>query len=279
MKGIKKIIRALPWALSIIAIIAAAAFFVYVSNELGNGSDNEFEAKKEFYENEIAELQEESVSLQSTIDSLQSTKDSLKSTVDSLQSTIDSLREKLDSKYSEDALRWEMEEKAEEMKRLIDAMPADAPDAIDVIATDLFYVGSGEIRQLRYNGTEFLPFITPYIEIEIGDYTYCKCDMLYSDIVKIYSEIFTGDALEEYLGHMYVDVDGYLYSILGGGGSGTGFGNVSLTRVSETANEIKYNVSYSHNFDVETFETCTMTIRLVNGSWRISEIDYLADFW
>lgn len=262
MKAAKKIAGILPWVFAGIAIIAAVIIFVYADRA---EIDYDTEAK-------VAELQKSNAALQSTVDELQSN-------VDILQSNVDSLYDEIDSKYSVDGLRGEMKDKAREMGWLIDAMPSDNPNAIDVIAYDLFYRGSGEIRQLRYNGTEFLPFITPHIEAKVGDSTYCKCDMLYSDAVKIYSQIFTGEALEEYMGHMFADIDGYLYAFLGGGGSGAGFGNVELTRVSETKNEIKYKVSYSHNFDVETFETCTMTIKLVNGSWRISEIDYLADFW
>lgn len=262
MKAVKKIASILPWALAIIAVIAAVTIFVYADRA---EIDNVTEAK-------VAELQESNAGLQSTVDNLQNT-------VKGLQSTVDRLRDELESKYAYDDLRWEMEDKAEEMERLIDAMPADKPNAIDVIARDLFEAGSGEIRQLRYYGTEFLPFTTPYIEAEVGDSTYCKCDMLYSDAVKIYSQIFTGDALEDYMSHMFADIDGYLYAFHGGGGSGTGFDNVALTRVSETENEIKYKVSYTHNFYVETIETCSMTIKLVNGSWRISEIDYLAEYW
>lgn len=262
MKAAKKIAGILPWALAGIAIIAAVVIFVYADRAK---IDYDTEAK-------IPELQESNAALQSTVDELQSN-------VDILQSKVDSLYGEIDSKYSSDEQLWDMKFKTEEMERLIDAMSSDDPNAIDVIAYDLFEEGSAQIRQLRYYGTEFLPFITPHIEAKVGDSTYCKCDMLYSDAVKIYSQIFTGEALEKYMGHMFADIDGYLYAFLGGGGSGTNFGNVEVTRVSETENEIQYKISYSHNFGVETFDTCSMTIKLVNGSWRISEIDYIADFW
>lgn len=253
MKAMKKILSALPWALAVIAIIAAVAVCVYVGNEKIDCNIDNVDA-------EIAELQQN---------------------VADLQSKVDSLQGEIDSKYSGDGQRWEMEFKSEEMKQLIDAMPAEASNAIDIIAKDLFDQATGRIGDLWYGGTEFLPFTKPSVDVKIGHYTYLKCDMLYSDIVKIYSEIFTGEALDDYLGHRFADVDGHLYAMRGGGMSGIGVKNIKLTRVDETNDEIKYKVSYAHDYNDgdEVAGTCSMTIKLVNGCWRISEIDYIEEYW
>ena len=279
MKALKKTASILPWVLVVTAIIAAVMVFVYANRAQ---IDSATEAK-------VAELQKSNAGLQSTVDGLQSTVDGLKSKVNSLKSKVKSLQEELDEKYSNDDLRWDMYFKAEELEELIDAMPADDPNAIDVIAKDLFDLGSGAIRDIWYNGTESIfPFIDPYsnnpdLEVTIGDRTYSKCDMLYSDFVKICSEIFTGEALDVFLNWMFTDVDGCLYAVYGGGMTGIGITNLNLTRVSEKSDEIKYNISYADSYigGSESARTCSMTIKLVNGSWRISEFDHLniKDYW
>ena len=264
MKAAKKIAGILPWVFAVIAIIAAVVIFVYADRAQ---IDYDTEAK-------VAELQKSNEALQSTVDGL-------KSTVDSLQRNVNSLQEELDSKYSSDEQLWGIKFKTEEIERLIDAMPDKKPNAIDIIAKNLFDQAAEQIGALWYGGTEFLPYSSPSVEVKIGHYTYSKCDMLYSDVVKIYSETFTGEALDDYLGHMFADVDGWFYAVKGGGMSGIGIRHIKLTRVSEKENEIKYNVSYDHVY-IEGSEyagSCSMTIKLVNGGWRISEINYIEDYW
>ena len=271
MKALKKTASILPWVLAVTAIIAAVIVFVYADRAQ---IDSATEAK-------VAELQESNAGLQSKADDLLTKVVTLKSKTVGLQIKVKSLQEELDEKYSNDDLRWDMYFTAENMKKLIVSMPSKNPNAIDIIAKNLFDQAAGRIGDLRCGGTESLPFSSPSVEAKIGHYTYSKCDMLYSDIVKIYSEIFTGEALDDCLGHMFADVDGWLYAVPGGGMTGIGIDNIELTRVSEKKNEIKYNVSFAHVFiqGSEYADSCSMTIKLVNGGWRISEIDYIEDYW
>lgn len=264
MKTAKKIASILPWALAGIAIIAAVVIFVYADRA---EIDYDTEAK-------IPELQESNAALQSTVDELQIN-------VDILQSNVDSLRDELDSKYANDGLRWEMEFKAEQLEWLIDAMPTKNSNAIDIMAKYLFdkgrelieYMGDAEFR--AHN------FVEPEVEVTKNGYTYSKCDISYSDAERFYSQIFTGNALKNFMSIRFTEVDGDLYAIPGGGSSGYGIINVKLTRASEKEDEIKYNISYAHTFNggFEDAGTCSMTIKLVNGVWKISEIDYMEGYW
>lgn len=250
MKAAKKIVKILPWVLAVIAIAAAVTVFVYAGKAEMNYDG----------EAEVAELQENIVSL---------------------QSRVDDLKDQIDSKYFDDELRGEMKYTAEELEELIDAMPSNDPNAIDVIAKELFDQAESCIGNIWFNGTEFLPFISPYeenpeLEVTIDGRTYSKCDMLYSDFVEVYSGIFTGEALNDFLNWKFTDVDGYLYAIFSGGMTGVGVEDVKLTRVSEKGDEITYNISYNYVFiqGNEQAATCSMTIKPVNGIYKISEFDY-----
>ena len=248
MKVIKKIILALPWILSITAIIAAVSLVCYMNVARANR------------EKELTELRTDNVSL---------------------QTRIESLREELDSKYSDDSQQWEMEFKAEELQRLLDSMPTDKPNAIDIIAKELFDIGSNMIVYMGIGEFRAHNFIEPEIEVTKNGFTYSKCDISYSDAINFYSEVFTEKALDDFMSIRFTDVNGDLYAIPGGGSSGFGIINVKLTRVYETEEEIKYDISYIHTFNggYEAPGTCSMTIKLVNGSYRISEIDYCNHYW
>ena len=271
MKAMKKIGSILPWVLAVIAIIAAVVIFVYADRA---EIDHETEKK-------IAELQESNAALQSIVDEKQSNVDSLQSNVDSLKSTVESLQEKLDSKYSDDEQRWEMEFKAKELEELIDAMPSKDPNAIDIMAKYLFDIGRSLIEYMGDAEFRAHNFVEPEVKVTKNGYTYSKCDISYSGAEGFYSQIFTGNALKNFMSIRFTDIDGDLYAIPGGGSSGHGVKNINLTRVSETKDEIKYKISYAYtlNGGYEDARTCTMTIKLVNGSYRISEIDYMEHYW
>lgn len=278
MKALKKIVSILPWVLTVIAVISAVVIFVYADRAQ---IDHDTETK-------VAELQKSNADLQSTVDGLQSNVDSLQGNVDNLQSTVNGLQEEIDSKYSGDELWWGLQFKAEDMEELIASMPADDANAIDLIAAELFDRAAGRIGYIRYNGTEFLPFVNhssndPDFEITRGERTYSKCDMLYSDFVKIYSDVFTGEALDDFLNWMFTEKDGYLYAVYGGGMTGIGIENIKLTRISEKGNEIKYGITFDYSCfnSAVNADSCSMTIRLENGVYKVSEIDYLniKDYW
>lgn len=253
MKAMKKIISILSWVLSVIAIIAAVAVFVYVGNEKENYNTDAEDAV-------VAELQENIVSL---------------------QSTIDSLRHEFDIKYDDNSKRYQMEYKAEQLEWMIDAMPADNPNAIDIIAYNLFDIGRSLIEYMGDAEFRAHNFVDPEVEVTKNGYTYSKCDISYSDAEKFYSQVFTENALKNFMSIRFTDIDGDLYAIPGGGSSGFGTENIKLTRVGETKDEMKYKVSYVHTFNggYEHSETCSMTIKSVNGRWRISEIDYIEGYW
>ena len=263
MKAIKKIASILPWALAVIAVAAAITVFVYVGN--GGGSRVDYEAvnkateEKETYEREVAGLRDEAASL---------------------RSKVDGLINEIDSKHSFDGQRWEMELKAKELERMIDAMPDD-PSAVDIIAKNLFDIGRSLIKYMGDAEFRAHKFVEPEVEATKNGYRYFKCDISYSDAERLYSEIFTGTALKNFMSIRFTDVDGDLYAIPGGGSSGFGIEKVKLTRVDEANGEIKYKISYVHTFNGghEDAGTCTMTIKPVNGTYRISEIDYLDDYW
>lgn len=264
MKVLKKIAVILPWVLAVIAIIAAVMIFVYADRA---EIDYDTEAK-------VAELQENNTALKSKVEGL-------KGTLDSLQSTVKSLQEEIESKYDSDSLRGEMEYTAEKLEQLIDAMPADKANAVDVIAENLFDIGSGLIDYMGDGEFRAHNFVEPEVEAKKNGYTYSKCEISYADAENFYSEIFTDTALENFMSIRFTDIDGDLYAIPGGGSSGHGVKNIKLTRVSETKDEIKYKISYAYtlNGGYEDARTCTMTIKLVNGSYRISEIDYMEHYW
>lgn len=155
-------------------------------------------------------------------------------------------------------------------------------DIIDTMAKILFYRGSNDIiGALVHDYTEYQRS-NPVVEVTMNGFLYEKCDVLYSDVVERYSKVFTGNALDEFLSRRFADVDGYLY-ISRGGATGWAIVDAKVTRVSESNNEIKYTVNYTADmgyymmFSDKVEGTCTMTIKAVDGSYRISEFDFYKD--
>lgn len=103
-----------------------------------------------------------------------------------------------------------------------------------------------------------------------------KIYKVYSNVEKEYSEIFTGEALKKVLGKRFAEVDGYLY-VSYGGATGWGVTNIKVSRVSESNNEIEYIVTYN---DAEIYDSiseeysCKMTVKLIDGNYRISATNY-----
>lgn len=153
----------------------------------------------------------------------------------------------------------------------------DKLDDIDKIAKDLFEKGSLKIRETHYSDYYEYENKTERVDKEINGNTYLKSNLLYSEIENKYAEIFTGEALKEILNIRFANVDGYLY-IKCGGASGWGVTNIKVSKISEGNNEINYlikynNVNVADIVDLEE-QSCNMTIKLVDGNYRISATDY-----
>lgn len=166
---------------------------------------------------------------------------------------------------------------ANEEKTNVEATNKISESKVDEIAKDLFEKGSEKIRETQYNDYFEYERERPIVSTFINDDVYEKRTVLYSDVKKEYSEIFTGDVLENVLSIRFIEIDGYLY-VRAGGATGWDVTNVNLERISETNGEIEYLVTYNNvNIDggVEEEETCKMTVKLVDGNYRISKTDYL----
>lgn len=154
----------------------------------------------------------------------------------------------------------------------------DLQGKIDSIAMDLFEKGSQKIREAHYSDYYHKYDIAePLTEKTIDGVTYQKANALYHNVEEEYSEIFTGEALKKVLGIRFTEIDGCLY-ILPGGASGWDITNIKVSRVSESNNEIEYIVTYN-NVEVDDSiskeeYSCKMTIKLVDGKYRISTTDY-----
>lgn len=149
---------------------------------------------------------------------------------------------------------------------------------VDKIAMDLFEKGSQKIREAEYFIlTEYdYDFELPFIEKFINGASYFKTDVLYSNVEEEYSEIFTGEALQKVLGKRFIEIDGYLYVSIGGA-TGWNIANIKVSRVSESNNEIEYIVTYNDvriDDSISEKYSCEMTIKLIDGNYRISETNY-----
>ena len=146
---------------------------------------------------------------------------------------------------------------------------------IDEIAKKLFENGSEKIRETEYSDYSEYEQADPTVEKKINGNIYTKRNVLYEDVKKEYSKIFTGEALEKFLNIRFANVDGYLY-VMEGGASGYSITNIKLTRTSSDNNTVKYSIKYNDMFEEEVYEeeSCNMTIKLENNEYKISEINY-----
>ena len=146
---------------------------------------------------------------------------------------------------------------------------------IDEIAKKLFDNGAEKIRETEYSDYSEYEQADPTVEKKINGNIYTKRNVLYEDVKKEYSKIFTGEALEKFLNIRFANVDGYLY-VMEGGASGYSITNIKLTRTSSDNNTVKYSIKYNDMFEEEVYEeeSCNMTIKLENNEYKISEINY-----
>lgn len=151
-------------------------------------------------------------------------------------------------------------------------------DITDTIAKLLFIRGVHIIWAQNISDLSKYPIADPRVTTEIDGQVYVKRDVLYSDVVKEYSRIFTGDLLEERLNQNFAEIDGYLYVVAGGGDLGESVVNVEVTKVSESNGEFTYRVKYDlqatgGNISQEN-NTCTMVIKSVGNGYAISSLEF-----
>lgn len=153
--------------------------------------------------------------------------------------------------------------------------PNENNKKVDSIAKKLFKEGSQKIRETEYS--DYYEYTLDNPSKTINGKSYQKANISYSDIKNKYSKIFTGKALDKVLSKRFIQVNSNLY-ILIGGATGWDITNIKLSRLSESNDKITYKVTYSNVQDDDTVsskkESCNMTIKLVNGSYRISETNY-----
>ena len=93
----------------------------------------------------------------------------------------------------------------------------------------------------------------------------------YSELVDYYSQIFTGEPLDWLLSSRFTDVDGVLYSFVGGGATRPFSTIVSVEKVEGDAYRAYCQNSYGSEFDI------IFSIEKTDAGYRISGIDYRPD--
>lgn len=151
-------------------------------------------------------------------------------------------------------------------------------DITDTIAKLLFVRGVNKIWAQNISDLINYPIADPRVTTEVDGKIYIKRDVLYADVVKEYSRIFTGSLLEERLNERFIDIDGYLYVSAGGGDLGETVGQVEVTKVSESNGEFTYKVKYNLELPSgdysEEYRTGTIVIKAVGNSYAISSLEF-----
>ena len=93
----------------------------------------------------------------------------------------------------------------------------------------------------------------------------------YSELVDYYSQIFTGEPLDWLLSSRFTDVDGVLYSFVGGGATRPFSTIVSVEKVEGDTYRAYCQNSYGSEFDI------IFSIEKTDAGYRISGIDYRPD--
>ena len=256
-----------------VAVNVAMSAYICVDKVNDIKTNSEHESTVSDMQKNIDESQKKIDDLQKNIDDLQeyiNTASTNLSSVTDLQMQVDSLV--ANNEYYQYRIYLLTEQ--------IDLMFTDDQNSADIkFAKEMFEKGAGKIIAILSSDYSQYPMAKPHKEAMINDRPFEKRDVLYSDVVKEFSEIFTGDALErvfESLDDRLAEKDGYLYTRTAGA-SGWGVQNIKINKVSETDKEKTYQVkSESTAADGEVFAVniCTMTIKQVDGSYRISEFDY-----
>ena len=115
----------------------------------------------------------------------------------------------------------------------------------------------------------------PLNQVIIDDITYQWTSRQYSELVDYYSQTFTGEALNWILDTRFADVDGVLYSFLGGGATGINSKAVSIEKLEENTYRAHYQM-FSLNVLIYEDDT-TFSIEKTDAGYRVSDIDHRPD--
>ncbi len=115
----------------------------------------------------------------------------------------------------------------------------------------------------------------PLNQVIIDDITYQWTSRQYSELVDYYSQTFTGEALNWILDTRFADVDGVLYSFLGGGATGTHSKAVSIEELEQNTYRAHYQM-FSINGLIYEDDT-TFSIKKTDVGYRVSDIDHRPD--
>ena len=167
---------------------------------------------------------------------------------------------------ADDSLQQSEEEPTEE--ELIELLD-EAMNEINSLATnptnDVLYDIFGE-------DIEF----DPLNQVIIDDITYQWTSRQYSELVDYYSQTFTGEALNWILDTRFADVDGVLYSFLGGGATGINSKAVSIEKLEQNTYRAHYQM-FSLNVLIYEDDT-TFSIEKTDAGYKVSDIDYCPPF-
>ena len=115
----------------------------------------------------------------------------------------------------------------------------------------------------------------PLNQVIIDDITYQWTSRQYSELVDYYSQTFTGEALNWILDTRFADVDGVLYSFLGGGATGTHSKAVSIEKLEENTYRAHYQMFSINGLAYE--DDTTFSIEKTDAGYRVSDIDHRPD--
>ena len=136
-----------------------------------------------------------------------------------------------------------------------------------------------EISNLAYNDTSDVlnDIFNGEIEVNYSNQVtiegrpYGWTSRKYSELVDYYSQIFTGEPLVWLLSSSFTDVDGVLYSFVGGGATRPFSTIVSVEKVEGDTYRAYCQNSYGSEFDI------IFSIEKTDAGYRISGIDYRPD--
>lgn len=150
-------------------------------------------------------------------------------------------------------------------------------DIIDVMAKILFMKATDKIIDAHTSDFSYYFLSEDEFITAVDGIRYRKTDVLYADVVDKYSKIFTGDLLDEILSERFIEIDGYLYISVDTDACEEITEMVEVERLSEADGEINYRVKYGSeliNDDVLEYKYCSMTVKEVDDSYRVSYIDF-----
>ncbi len=172
--------------------------------------------------------------------------------------------------------------------------PANETTQIDKIAAELYEKGNYlvEGRWAYGSACDFIPHldgdsireirVRPLETSTIDGEEYYKTTLPYQETIdKHFGETFTGDALNRFVAHRYVDIDGVLYCSDRGGATFTTIKNLKVSLQAEINGSYEYLASYNVTSGSEGEETTPeaytdkFTIQKTGETYKISSIDSL----